>query len=128
MLLPGTVLALSPGLRRGRVCTRHWPWGCCRSSDSSTRARGCRWSCGRRCSYPGGLPSNPPGWSAARREPFLRLVRRTSPLLVGAVLAIMLLTVGGRAWSEYRAAATLPPPPADARNVLLIVWDTVRAE
>jgi arylsulfatase A-like enzyme len=63
----------------------------------------------------------------ARREPFLRLVRGTSPLLVGAVLAIMLLTLGRRAWSEYRAAATLPPPPADARNVLLIVWDTVRA-
>jgi arylsulfatase A-like enzyme len=62
----------------------------------------------------------------ARGAPFLRLVRITSPLLVGAVLAIMLLTSGYRAWSEYRAAVTLPPPPADARNVLLIVWDTVR--
>jgi arylsulfatase A-like enzyme len=54
-------------------------------------------------------------------------VRRTSPLLVGSLLAIALLTWGGRAWSEYRAVANLPSPPSDARNVLLIVWDTVRA-
>jgi arylsulfatase A-like enzyme len=60
------------------------------------------------------------------RDPFLRLVRRTSSLLVGAVLMIALLSSGGRAWSEYRAVTNLSPPPADARNVLLIVWDTVR--
>jgi arylsulfatase A-like enzyme len=61
------------------------------------------------------------------REAFLRLVHRTVPLLAGAVLTIMLVTVGGRAWSEHRATAALPAAPAGARNVLLIVWDTVRA-
>jgi arylsulfatase A-like enzyme len=63
-----------------------------------------------------------------RRTAFLRLVRRTVVLLAGAVLAIMLATKGSRAWSEHRAAAALPPAPVGARNVLLIVWDTVRAE
>ena len=63
---------------------------------------------------------------AIRRDQFLRFVRRTSTVLVGAVLAILLLSFGSRAWSEYRAVTTLPPPPADARNVLLITWDTVR--
>ncbi len=58
---------------------------------------------------------------------FLGLVRRSAPLLAGAVLATILLTFGGRAWSEYRASAALPPAPPGARNVLLIVWDTVQA-
>ncbi len=62
-----------------------------------------------------------------RRPAFLRLVRRTVPLLAGTLLAIMLVTIGGRAWTEYRAVAALPPAPSGAQNVLLIVWDTVRA-
>ncbi len=33
----------------------------------------------------------------------------------------------GRRLREYRAVAGLPPPPPGARNVVLIVWDTVRA-
>jgi arylsulfatase A-like enzyme len=39
----------------------------------------------------------------------------------------MLTTLGGRAWAEHRAVAALPPAPASAKNVLVIVWDTVRA-
>jgi len=62
-----------------------------------------------------------------RRHPFLRLARLTVPLLAGAVLALAAATSGARAWSEHRALGTLPPPPPGARNVLLIVWDTVRA-
>ena len=62
-----------------------------------------------------------------RRQPqFLGFVRRTLPVLAGAWLAIMLATIGSRAWGEYRATSTLPAPPPHARNVLLIVWDTVR--
>jgi arylsulfatase A-like enzyme len=57
---------------------------------------------------------------------FLKLVLRTCPLLVGSVLVIMLFSFGARGWSEYRALAALPPARTDARNVLLIVWDTVR--
>src|SRR5262249_43485980 len=37
-------------------------------------------------------------------------------------------TTGARAWSEHRRTAALPPPAPAARNVLLLVWDTVRAQ
>jgi arylsulfatase A-like enzyme len=62
-----------------------------------------------------------------RRPGFLRLVRVTTPLFAGAVVILAACTSGARAWSERRAAAALPPAPPSARNVLLIVWDTVRA-
>jgi arylsulfatase A-like enzyme len=62
-----------------------------------------------------------------RRRAFLRFARLTAPLLAGSVLAFALATSGARAWTEHRATAALPPPPPAARNVLLIVWDTVRA-
>lgn len=67
--------------------------------------------------------------SLARRYPagFLRCVRLTSPVLAGAAVILALATSGRNAWTEYRAAAALPPPPPAARNVLLVVWDTVRA-
>ncbi len=60
-----------------------------------------------------------------RRRAFLELVRRTTSLLVGILVASALGTIGVRAWTEYRAAASLPPPPPGAKNLLLIVWDTV---
>jgi arylsulfatase A-like enzyme len=62
-----------------------------------------------------------------RSTGFLRLVRRTVGLLVAIWFATMFATTGGRAWSEYRQESTLPPAAAGAQNVLLIVWDTVRA-
>jgi arylsulfatase A-like enzyme len=62
-----------------------------------------------------------------RRAAFVRLVRRSVPVLAGILVTIMLVTIGRRAWTEVRAASALPPAPAGARNVLLIVWDTVRA-
>jgi arylsulfatase A-like enzyme len=61
------------------------------------------------------------------REAFLRLTHRTVPLLAGALVTTALVTIGGRAWFEHRATAALPAAPAGARNVVLIVWDTVRA-
>jgi len=74
-----------------------------------------------------GLAAQSARVASARREPFLRLVRWTSPMLVSAVLVVLLVTVGHRSWTEYRALGSVPPPAVDARNVLLIVWDTVRA-
>lgn len=62
-----------------------------------------------------------------RREGFLRSVRWSVGWLVAALVATMLVTVGGRWWQEYRQGATLPQAPQGAPNVLLIVWDTVRA-
>jgi arylsulfatase A-like enzyme len=45
-----------------------------------------------------------------------------------ALLAVMAAFSSGRqAIEEHRAIAGLPPPPSAARNVVLIVWDTVRA-
>ncbi len=64
----------------------------------------------------------------ARVPAFLRLVRLTVPLLAIAWLTLMIGTVGGRAWSEQRDRAALPRAPDRARNVLVIVWDTVRAD
>ena len=75
----------------------------------------------------GGLAIQSARLVAPRRREFLRLVKRTTPLLVGVLLVVLVGTVGSRAWSEHRAVAALPPPPRAARNLLLIVWDTVRA-
>jgi arylsulfatase A-like enzyme len=75
----------------------------------------------------GGLATQSVRLIRPRRTAFLRLVRRMVPLLAGILLTIMLVTFGGRAWSEHRALSALPPSPAGARNVVLIVWDTVRA-
>jgi arylsulfatase A-like enzyme len=63
----------------------------------------------------------------SRRAGFLRLVRRTVGWLMAILVGTMLVTDGGRVWSEYHQHANLPPAAAGAQNVLLIVWDTVRA-
>jgi Sulfatase len=60
-----------------------------------------------------------------RRVPFLRFVHRTFPLLVVAMVAIMSVSFRPGLVGVPRVA-TLPSPPVDARNVFLIVWDTVR--
>ncbi len=75
----------------------------------------------------GGLAVQAARWARPRGGAFLLFVRRTAPVLVGMVLAIALATFGRHAYSEHRALSALPPPPSSARNVLLIVWDTVRA-
>ena len=62
-----------------------------------------------------------------RRDGFLRLVRWTVGLLVAILLATTFVTIGRRMWSEHQQRSALPPAPAGAQNVLLIVWDTVRA-
>ena len=63
-----------------------------------------------------------------RRGPaFLRFVRRSVIWLVVLLLAIAGTTVGGRVWAEYRQLASLPPAKPGSQNVVLIVWDTVRA-
>jgi arylsulfatase A-like enzyme len=65
---------------------------------------------------------------ARRTQAFERFVRRTT---IGLVLLVLILitAVGGRQYfRERRIIATLPDAPPSAPNVLLIVWDTVRAE
>jgi len=63
----------------------------------------------------------------SRRAGFLRLVRRTVGWLMAILVGTMFVSLGGRVWSEYRQQATLPRAAAGAQNVLLVVWDTVRA-
>jgi arylsulfatase A-like enzyme len=45
----------------------------------------------------------------------------------GLLMVLAALSSGRRAVVEARAVAGLPPAPPGARNVVLIVWDTVRA-
>jgi arylsulfatase A-like enzyme len=75
----------------------------------------------------GGLAIQSARLVASRRPEFIDLLRWTTPLLIGALLAAVLVKVGGRAWWEHQALASLRQPSLSARNVLLIVWDTVRA-
>jgi arylsulfatase A-like enzyme len=63
----------------------------------------------------------------ARSAGFLRLVRRTLGWLIAILVGTIFVSQCGRAWSEYRQQANLPPAAAGAQNVLLVVWDTVRA-
>jgi arylsulfatase A-like enzyme len=60
--------------------------------------------------------------------PLARLVRRTAPALLVVLLGLALVFPPARGWYERRAAAGLPAAPAGAPNVLLIIWDTVRAQ
>jgi arylsulfatase A-like enzyme len=126
VLLPGTVLAFLDWLRRGTV-RLGWAVGLLSFVgfvDACARLPIEAWAS---LLLSSGLAVRCGSLAGARREPFLRLVRRTAPALVGVLLAITVISLGRRAWSEHRALATLPPPPAGARNLLLVVWDTVRA-
>ena len=64
----------------------------------------------------------------ARAEAFDRLVRRTLPWMLAALPVSAIVVLGGNVWSESRAIRAMPSARRDAPNVLLIVWDTVRAE
>ena len=54
-------------------------------------------------------------------------VRYTVAGLLGLLAVLAALSSGRQAIREHLAVAGLPPPPPGARNVVLIVWDTVRA-
>ena len=134
LLSPGRRLRLDhPGGRRGRgvvagndaralrlAASADRPPGHCRGAAllrwiPRPAARGCPWSCGPRSCCPAGSPSSPPGWSVPESRAFLKVVRRTAPLLIGIVLAAMLGTIGGpglvgASGRGHVAAATLRAP------------------
>ena len=56
-----------------------------------------------------------------------RRFRYVATSLLGLLAVLAALSSGWQALGEYRAVAALPPPPAGAGNVVLIVWDTVAA-
>lgn len=59
---------------------------------------------------------------------FFRVVRRSLGWLCLLVIGAGLGLQGWQVWKERQALATLPSPPPDTPNVLLITLDTVRAK
>jgi arylsulfatase A-like enzyme len=58
---------------------------------------------------------------------YLRPMRAILGAILGLLIVLAALSSGRRAVSESRAVARLRSAPPGARNVVLIVWDTVRA-
>jgi len=56
-----------------------------------------------------------------------RRATRTVVCLVAPLGVVVAISSGWYAWKEHRAERALPPAPPQARNVILVVWDTVRA-
>jgi arylsulfatase A-like enzyme len=126
VLIPALVLALIARMRNGAIPlgVAVWFLSLIGLLDVSARLPLEFWSALLLC---GGLATQVVRMIRRRPAGFTLLVRRTVPPLAGVLVIIMLVTIVGRARSERRAARALPPAPAGARNVLLIVWDTARA-
>jgi arylsulfatase A-like enzyme len=56
-----------------------------------------------------------------------RQPRYALAVLLGLLIVLAALSSGRQALRRHRAISNLPPPPVGSRNVVLIVWDTVRA-
>src|SRR5262245_7816950 len=69
----------------------------------------------------------PIGAAVASRAWHPRRVRHTLAGLLGLLAVLAALSSGRWAIREHLAVAGLPPAPPGARNLVLIVWDTVRA-
>ncbi len=126
VMMPAIVIALIARIRGGaiRLGVAMWTLFFIGFVDVCARLPVEPWAALLLC---GGLATQFVRMVRPRRVAFVRLVRRSVPVLAGMLVTIMLVTIGGHAWSEHHAASALPPSPAGARNVLLIVWDTVRA-
>jgi hypothetical protein len=59
------------------------------------------------------------GGAGRRRNSFGWLVRRTTPLLAGGLLSLVLIWFGERVWSECKVKPLRPPPPTTGRTVWL---------
>jgi arylsulfatase A-like enzyme len=57
-----------------------------------------------------------------------RSLRHALAALLGVLGVLAAATTGRQAVAEFNTVANLAPPPSNARNVVLIVWDTVRAQ
>jgi arylsulfatase A-like enzyme len=74
-----------------------------------------------------GIASQVTRYLTRHMESFEALVRRTLPLLIGAVLVLAVGVPTARILSERRALAAIPPARAKTPNVLLLTLDAVRA-
>ena len=67
-------------------------------------------------------------WATAHPQAWARGVRRVGSALGGVFVVLAAATIARRAQHERRLLANVPDAAADAPNVLLIIWDTVRAQ
>ncbi len=75
-----------------------------------------------------GLASLTSGWLFRKEEAGMRLVRRTLPLLVLMVVLLFAGIEGSAWWSARQAEAALPPALPGTPNVLVVVFDALRAD
>jgi len=125
LLIPGVVIAALSRLRRGLVSVRAASW---LFATLTIWAALLRLPLYGACSLflAAGL-GRPISDAVASRVWYPRTVRYTLAGLLGLLAVLAALSSGRQAIRENLAAAGLPPPPQGARNVVLIVWDTVRA-
>jgi arylsulfatase A-like enzyme len=125
LLVPGLVLAALSCRARGRISLRTGVWLLASPAIWGALLRAPLYGA---CSFllAIGLGRVIGGAVAARGlEP--RRLRYVTIALLGLLASSAALSSGWQAVREYRTVAALPRPPAGARNVVLIVWDTVRA-
>ncbi len=75
-----------------------------------------------------GLATVAARWAAAHRDAVLNISRRSLPALAAVVVLLWAGIEGGAWWGERRAEAALPSAPPAAPNVLLVVFDALRAD
>jgi arylsulfatase A-like enzyme len=127
------VLLMIPGVAVGAV-TRLWPKLLSLKAASWLFATLAIWSALLRMPVYGacGLAlaagmARPISNGVVARRLYLWPMRSIVAAILGPLIVLAALSAGRRAVSESHAVAGLPSAPPGARNVLLIVWDTVRA-
>jgi arylsulfatase A-like enzyme len=125
LLLPGVLVAIMNRLRPGRVSLRAAAW---------LFATLAIWAALLRMPLYGACTillaigvSRPFSAALARKGTPWRLLRSILAGSVGVLAVLAAVSSGREAIRERVALAGLPPPRPGARNVILIVWDTVRA-
>jgi arylsulfatase A-like enzyme len=125
LLIPGAMIAAMSRLRPGLFSYRSGSW---LLSTLALWAALLRLPLYGACSLilAAGL-GRPIGDEVARRFRRPRTLGYSLAGLIGVVVLVAMLSSGRQAFQERRAVAALPRAPSGGRNVLLIVWDTVRA-
>src|SRR4051812_19072800 len=67
-------------------------------------------------------------WVFQHEQRMFRFWRKSTPWLLALVVLAFLGVQGGKWWTEKQATAKLPSPGANAPNVVLIVFDALRAD
>jgi arylsulfatase A-like enzyme len=127
VLVPGIVLAIFAGLRR-RAGSLRLPvtvLAFVGVLDVAARLPLELWAS---LLFSGGLAVQAGHLARRRPETLIRIVRKSLPLLVGGLVLTIAFECGWSFLAELRATGSTPPAPTGARNVLLVVWDTVRVD